>query len=181
MDDRRGATGRPAHRPSHGAETLRLWRGQEPDGRRTGEGRAVAAHLHRRCAAVIHRPPSARGRQSVRVVGARRHRQGGQARRRTAVERGLGQRSAPGPRDEDDRDGDGRRDRRGSSVRRDVDRRGVPGGAARQLRQLHARPGLAKPEPSGEGAGSPVAGRSVRRAPANRAREGGTQSGQNEA
>ena len=35
-------------------KTLRLWRGQEPDGGRTRQGRALAAYVHRRRAAVIY-------------------------------------------------------------------------------------------------------------------------------
>jgi hypothetical protein len=39
---------------AHGAETLRLWGGQKSHGGGTGQSCALAAHLHRRRAAVIH-------------------------------------------------------------------------------------------------------------------------------
>jgi hypothetical protein len=56
----RCAAGRPPHRAPHDPEENHLRRGQEPHGRGAGQDRAVAAHLHRRRAAVLPGPPPAR-------------------------------------------------------------------------------------------------------------------------
>ena len=73
LDGRSCPAGRPAHRPPHGAETLCIRRGQEPDGGGTGQGLAVAPHLHRRCAAQLSGPSSPLRRQPFRLLGQARH------------------------------------------------------------------------------------------------------------
>ena len=77
MDHRHGPTRRPTHRPPDGAETLRLRRGQEPDGGGTGQGLAVAAHLHRGRAAQLSGSSSPLRRQPVRHLCGARHPKGG--------------------------------------------------------------------------------------------------------
>ena len=74
---RTGPTRRPAHRPPHGAEALCLRRGQEPDGGGTGQGLALAAHLHGRGTAQLPGSPPALRQQPVRHVGRTRHPQDG--------------------------------------------------------------------------------------------------------
>ena len=75
--NRCGSTRRPAHHPPHGAEALCLRRGQEPDGGGTGQGLAVAPHLHRWGAAQLSGSPSPMRRQPVRRLGGARHPQDG--------------------------------------------------------------------------------------------------------
>ena len=63
--------------PPHGAQALRLRRGQEPDGGGTGQGFAVASHLYRLGTAQLSGSPPAVRRQSVRHLGAARRREDG--------------------------------------------------------------------------------------------------------
>ena len=51
---------------AHGAQALHLRRRQESDGRRACQGRALAAHLHRRAAAALPRSPHHRRRLAAR-------------------------------------------------------------------------------------------------------------------
>ena len=81
LDHRYGTTRRSAYRPAHGSQALRLWRRQEPHGRRTGQGLALAAHLHGgRAVELPGSSPPLRG-QPVRFMGPQRDRQGKAARR----------------------------------------------------------------------------------------------------
>ena len=73
LDRCRGTIGRSPTGQAHGAQTLRLWRGQEPDGGGARQGCPMAAHLHGRGAPVIHRSPSGGWGQPVRTMGARCH------------------------------------------------------------------------------------------------------------
>ena len=59
LDHRRSPTHGPGNHPAHGAQALHLRGGQEPPDRRTGQGLAVAAQLHRGRAAVVPRSPLA--------------------------------------------------------------------------------------------------------------------------
>ena len=77
LDVRSGPTRRPSHRPPHGAQAVRLRRGQEPDGRGTGQGLAVAPHLHRRRTAQLSGSPSPLRRQPVRRLGGAHNPQDG--------------------------------------------------------------------------------------------------------
>ena len=81
LDSGRGPAHRPGHHPPHGAQALHLRRGQEPAHRRAGQGLAVAAQLHRRCAAIVSGPPPAPRRLADRAAGDRRPRRPAQARR----------------------------------------------------------------------------------------------------
>ena len=130
-------------------QALRLRRGQEPDGGRTGQGRAVAAHFHGRRAALLPRPPSALRRQPVRRPGAQRHRQGGRLRQPAPAARFRGPGGALGAGHAGDRRPDRRRDRRGAALRRDL-RAGGGGHRAAQRRPVAgARAGLAEYPGSG--------------------------------
>ena len=72
LDHSTGAARRSSRRPAHGAQALRVRRGQESDGSGAGQGIAVAAYLHRWCAARLPRSPPALRRQPVRLLGATR-------------------------------------------------------------------------------------------------------------
>ena len=70
LERRRGPARRPAPRPPHDPQARRPRRRQEPDGGRAGQGRALAAHLHGRRAALLPRPSPALRRQPARACGS---------------------------------------------------------------------------------------------------------------
>ena len=74
-----GTARRPAYRPAHGSQALRLWRRQEPHGRRIGQGRALAAHLHGGRTVELPGSSSPLRRQPVWFMGTHGHRQGDRA------------------------------------------------------------------------------------------------------
>ena len=107
--------------PPHGAQAVRLRRGQEPDGGGTGQGLAVAPHLHRRRSAQLSGPSSPLRRQPVRHLGGASHPQDGGEEQ--LVPEGTARAShARGRADADHRRADGRRDRRGAPLGRHLRR-----------------------------------------------------------